>query len=68
MFKKPIAVEIEAQNVTVTHTFEVDITTLVRAKQLVAQVGTTAIGVIAVAAIAKTASDIVTHVVKTQIK
>lgn len=68
MFKRPFKVELENDNITVDHKVTVHPLIAFQAERLIKITGQTAIAVIAVAAIASTTSEIVTHTAKTKIK
>ena len=68
MFKKPLKVEINAEQTTVNHNIHVGQLTFFRAHQLIEKAGKTAIVVVVVAAAAKTAQEIITHTAKTVIQ
>lgn len=66
--KTPIKVEIDAKNLTVDHEINVGYVTVIRTERLICHAGKTAILVIGAAALAKTSTEIVTHIVKTHVK
>ena len=68
MFKRPIKVELDTDHITVDHKVTVNPLIAFQAERLIKIAGKTAITVIAVAAIASTSSEIVTHTAKTRIK
>jgi hypothetical protein len=67
MFKN-FNLKVDAETVTVNHEINVSKNTHFYAKNVIAQIGTTTIGVIACAALAKTSSEILIHIAKTTIK
>ena len=68
MFKKPFDVKIDAEPVHIDHEIHISPTTFLRAQRLVQDTGRVAILVIAAAALAKTSTEIITHIAKTSIK
>ena len=68
MFKGPIKVELDSDNISVDHKVTVNPMIAFQAERLIKIAGKTAIAVIAVAAVASTSSEIVTHTAKTKIK
>jgi hypothetical protein len=67
MFKKPFELKVDDVNVTVNHDINITATTYSRSLHVIEQAGKTAIAVIVVAALAKTSSDVISHIVKTAI-
>lgn len=68
MFKRPFKVELDTESVTVEHKVTVSPLIAFQAERLIKTTGKTVIAVIAVAAFASSASEIVTHTAKTKIK
>lgn len=68
MFKKPFEVKLDAQTVQVDHNIHVTAKTLYNTNVLIEEAGKTAMRVIATAAVAGAASQILVHIVKTKIK
>lgn len=68
MFKRPIKVELDSDNISVDHKVTVHPLIAFQAERLIKISGKTAIAVIAVAAVASTSSEIITHTAKTKIK
>lgn len=63
-----LTVKLEAENANVNHDVKLDPESLYQVRALVNETGKHLIRVIAVAALAKTATDIVVHIAKTRIK
>lgn len=68
MFKRPLKVEVDAENVNVDHNVNVHPYTFRRLERLVSHTGATAAVVIGIAALAKTSSEIAIHIAKTKIQ
>jgi hypothetical protein len=67
MFKRPIKVELDVTDATLNHEINVSKNTHFYARNLIAQIGTTTIQVVACVALIKTSSEIIVHIAKTKI-